>query len=68
MNMTKKKLTHIYNEQTSGYQWGEGSKEGQDWGMGLCIKQKSNKDLLYDTGNYSHYLVITSVEYKLQKY
>ena len=25
----------------------------------LCIKQISNKDILYSKGNYSHYLVIT---------
>ena len=26
----------------------------------LCIKQRSNKDISYSTGNYSHFLVITS--------
>ena len=27
--MTKKKQTHRYREQTSGYQWGEGRGKGQ---------------------------------------
>lgn len=29
MNRTKKKWTHRYREKVSGYQWGEGSGEGQ---------------------------------------
>ena len=28
VNITKKKQTHRYREQTSGYQWGEGKGEG----------------------------------------
>ena len=35
MNIAKKKQTHRYRKQTSGYQWGEGSWEGQDRGWGL---------------------------------
>ena len=35
VNGTKKKQTHRYREQTSGYQWGEGRKEGQYRGRGL---------------------------------
>ena len=35
MNITKKKQTHRYREQTSGYQWDEGKKEGQDKSNGL---------------------------------
>ena len=31
----KKKQTHRYKEQTSGYQWGEGREEGQGKGSGL---------------------------------
>ena len=44
MNTAKLKQTHGYREQTSGYQCGEGSREGQAKGMGLsytkllCIK------------------------------
>ena len=30
MNKTRKKQTHRYEEQTSGYQWGEGRVEGQN--------------------------------------
>ena len=32
VNITKKKQTHRYRGQTSGYQWGEGRGEGQDRG------------------------------------
>ena len=32
VNITKKKQTHRYREQTSGYCWGEGKGEGQDRG------------------------------------
>ena len=35
VNITKKKQTHSYREQTSGYQWGKGRTEGQDRGRGL---------------------------------
>ena len=35
MDITKQKQTHRYREQTSGYQWGEGSGKGQDRGRGL---------------------------------
>ena len=34
VNKTKKKQTHRYREQTSGYHWGEGREEGQDRGGG----------------------------------
>ena len=33
--MTKKKHTHRYREQISGYQWGSGKKEGQVRDKGL---------------------------------
>ena len=35
MNIIKNKQTHRYREQTSDYQWGEGSGAGQYRGMGL---------------------------------
>ena len=35
VNMTKKKQTHRYREQTSGYQWGEERGEGQYRGRGV---------------------------------
>ena len=34
MNITKKKQTHSYREQTSGYQWGE-ERGGASWDRGL---------------------------------
>ena len=34
-NIIKKKQIHRYREQTSGYQWREGSGEGQYKGRGL---------------------------------
>ena len=33
VNTTKKKQTHRYREQTSGYQWGEGKGEGHHRGL-----------------------------------
>ena len=35
MNTAKQKQTYRSREQTSGYQWGEGRKEGWDSGRGL---------------------------------
>ena len=35
MYIMKQEQTHRYREQTSGYQWGEGRGEEQDWDMGL---------------------------------
>ena len=35
MNITKQKKTRRYREQTNGYQWREGSAEGQDRGREL---------------------------------
>ena len=35
VNITKKKQTHRYREQTSGYRWGEGRGERQCRGRGL---------------------------------
>ena len=32
VKITKKKQTHRYREQTSGYQWGKGRGEGRDRG------------------------------------
>ena len=30
MNITKKKQTHRYRKQTSGYQWGKGREDGKN--------------------------------------
>ena len=42
-------------ERTSGYQWGEGSREGKNRGRGLrCTDyyhKLTYKDILYNTGN-----------------
>ena len=35
VNITKKKKTHRYREQTCGYQWGERRGEGQHRSRGL---------------------------------
>ena len=35
VNITKKKQTHRYREQTSGYQWREGRAKGQYRGQGV---------------------------------
>ena len=35
MNIIKQKQTHLFREQISGYQWGEGKGEGQDKGRRL---------------------------------
>ena len=62
MYIVRQKQTHRYGKLTSGYQWGEGNGEGQDRHMGLRGINDyviSNKDRLYSTGNYSHYLVMT---------
>ena len=33
VNVTRRKQTHICGEETSDYQWGEGSGEGHNRGM-----------------------------------
>ena len=35
LNITKKKKTYRYREQTSGYQWGGGSRQWRYRGRGL---------------------------------
>ena len=36
VNKTKKKQTHRYREQTSGYQWGEVGRGNRGMGEGEC--------------------------------
>ena len=72
MNLfTKQKQTHRHRKQTYGYkrkQWG-----GINWEYGinrytpLYIKQVSNKDLLYSTGNYIQSPVINHNGKKYEK-
>ena len=55
----KNRLTDIENrKETYGYQRGEGEFGISRYKL-LYIKQINNKVLLYSTGNYSQYLVIT---------
>ena len=62
VNIAKKKQTHRQREQTSDDQWGEGKGEVIKRYKSRCIKQMSNKDILYNTENYIHCLVITLTE------
>ena len=60
---TKLKQTHRHRKQTYGYQRGKGGWINQEFGINrytpLDIKQVNNKDLLYSTGNYIQYIIIT---------
>ena len=62
---TKQKQIHRHRKQTYGYQRGKGGKGGINQECGInryalpYIKQISNKDLLYSTGNNIQFLVIT---------
>lgn len=51
---------------TSGYQWGKEASGRQRCEIKryklLSINQISNKDILFSTGNYSHYFVIIFTE------
>ena len=73
MNLfTKQKQSHRCRKQTYGY-WGEGVG-GINWKVGidmytlLYIKQKTNKDLLYSTGNYVQYPIINHNGKEYEKY
>ena len=58
---TDSQIQKINQQLPKGRGKGGGAKQG--YGIKryklLCIKQISNKDILYSTGNYSHYLIIT---------
>ena len=63
---TKQKQTHRPRKQMYGYQRGQQGREeaiNQEFGNNmytlLYIKQITNKDLLYSTGNYIKYPIIT---------
>ena len=73
MNVTEQKQTHRYREQTSGYQWGEGRREEQNWGRKLrsnigvqTTMYKRNKLQGYTIQHrkYSQYFII-KMQYKL---
>ena len=61
---TKQKKTHRHRKQTYDYQKEKG-RGGINWEFEINryrlpnIKQINNNDLLYSTGNYTQYLVIT---------
>ena len=65
MNLsTKEKQTHRHREQNCGCQEGRGVGEAMDWEFGiirckLLYTEQINKSLLYSTGNYIQYPVIT---------
>ena len=70
MNLfTKQKQSHRHRKQTYGYQRGKGGGINEQFGINiytlLHIKQITNKDLLYSTGNSTQYFVIT---YKGKEY
>ena len=54
VNITKRKKTHGYREQTSGYQWEEGRGRGiigvEDWEVQTIRDKISYKDILDNTG------------------
>ena len=60
VNITKKKQTHRYREEISGYQWGEGKDEGRYRSKLLKVQtvlyKISYKDILYNTGNIANIL------------
>ena len=63
MNLfAKQKFRHRCREQIYEYQGGRG---GINWKIGidiyilLCIKQITNENLLYNTGNSTQYSVVT---------
>ena len=58
---TKQKQTHRHRKQIYGSQRerGQDNQNGIHRYTQLYIKQINNKDLLYRTGNYIQYLVIT---------
>ena len=66
MNLfTKQKQSHRCRKQTYGYQGGKAGVGGINWEIGidiytiLYIKQITNKNLLYSTGNSTQYSVMT---------
>ena len=61
MNLfTKQKQTHRHRKKLMVHQW---KKQEREFGINRYtlpyIKQINNKDLLYSTGNYIQYLLIT---------
>ena len=63
VSITKKKKTHRYREQASGYQWGEGRGETTlGWGSGrykLLGVRQATRLCCIQHGEYSQYFLIT---------
>ena len=59
----KQKQIHKHKKQTYSYKSVGGRGINYKYGINtykpLDIKQINNKDILYSTGNYIHYLIIT---------
>ena len=69
MNLfTKQKQSHKCKKQTYGHHWDSGG--GINWEIGidihtlLCIKQITNKDLLYSTENSTQYSLHEKIIFK----
>ena len=59
VNITKKKQTHKYREQTTGYQWGEGrGRRGVGSGKYKLLGVRL-QGCVVQHGEYSQYFVIT---------
>ena len=58
VNITKKKQTHRYREQASGYQWGggRGSTGLGKWEVQTIGRKTGYKDVVYNTGNIANIL------------
>ena len=67
-SFTKEKQSHWHRKHIYGHQWG-----GINWEIGtdtytlLYIKQITNKDLLYMTGNSTQYSVMAYMGEKFKK-
>ena len=61
--LTKLKQSHRHIKETFGYQKGRGGRIYLGFWINrygpLYVKQINNKDLLYSTGNYIQYLIVT---------
>ena len=72
MNLfTKQKQSHRCRKQTYGYQEGKGRRINWEIGIDiytlLFIKQITNKNLLYSTGNSTQHSVMTYIGKELKK-
>ena len=59
MNITKKKQTHRYREQTSGYQWWEGQNRGRGVRGTDYYVQNKLQGYIVQHGECSQYFIIT---------